>query len=137
MRRTGKPQNNKAQLDVDWLMGKRPDPRLKMQARRSRIPQTFGFALVLMSVLSALYIWPTASTHWLRNYWSQLLARGAGDDESLGLMIALQELGEQGISTIVSQLNEASEERQRMAFQLLRQQIENASQQPVASELWK
>lgn len=136
MRRTGKSQNINAQLDVDWLMGKRPDPRLKMQARRSRIPQLFGLTVVLMSILSALYIWPTASTHWLRNHWSQLLARGVGDDESLGLMIALQELGEQGTSTIVSQLNEASEERQRMAFQLLRQQIENASQQPVPSAFW-
>lgn len=85
---------NTALLDVDWLSGKRADPRLRLP-KSTNSPSMLGTALrvtvLLLFVASAVGLWSPLSQRWLRDNGIALLDNGKSSaDETLAMFVSLK-----------------------------------------------
>jgi hypothetical protein len=104
---------NTALLDVDWLSGKRADPRLRLP-KSTNGPSMLGTALrvtiLFVVVASAVGLWSPLSQRWLRDHGIALLGNGnSPTDETLAMLISLNSL-EQSNSSLSPASNKISTE---------------------------
>lgn len=115
------------QLDVDWLLGKRADPRLRLHARRTWLSRLPMISIGILSVLGLIVAWPGLSNRWLLQELRRALATSNGIDESLGLIVALNELGATSTKAMVEQLDSDEPQHRLAAYQLLHDRIHTAA----------
>lgn len=88
--------NQTALLDVDWLSGKRADPRLRLpKAKRnaSMLGTTLSVTALFVFVASAVGLWFPLSQRWLRERGAMLLNLGNSPaDETLAMLVSLNAL---------------------------------------------
>lgn len=111
------------QLDVDWLIGKRTDPRLRLPTRKRWLTSFTAISLGLLVVSSLLIAWPTLSSRWLAHEFRRALAASDGVDESLQLLVSLNELGELSHREIVAMLGSKEAHLRNTSYRLLREKI--------------
>lgn len=120
------------QLDVDWLIGKRTDPRLRLPARKRRWSGFTVVSLGLIALSSLLIAWPKLSTRWLAHEFRRALEASGGVDESLELLVSLNELGDLSHREIVSMLGSEEPHLRNTSYQWLRERFRKG----VGSEEW-
>lgn len=84
-------------LDVDWLVGKRVDPRHRIDSRScengsEQAPPYLGIGLGILIAAGMLFAWPALSNQWLKHHLVNI--QGGGEpsrDESLAIMVALND----------------------------------------------
>jgi hypothetical protein len=96
MRKKSRTPPNTALLDVDWLSGKRADPRLRLPTS-AKNPSMLGTALrvtvLFVVVASAVGLWSPLSQRWLRDHGIALLDNGKSSaDETLAMLVSLNAL---------------------------------------------
>ena len=87
---------NTALLDVDWLSGKRADPRLRLP-KSTKNPSMLGTTLsvttLFVVVASAAGLWSPLSQRWLKENGVALLNSGnSAADETLAMLVSLNAL---------------------------------------------
>lgn len=120
------------QLDVDWLIGKRTDPRLRLPARKRWFSRFTAILICLLAISGLLIAWPKLSSQWLAQELRLALAASSGMDESLELLVSLNELGDLSHREIVSMLGSAEPQLRRISYRWIRERIRN----DVGSEEW-
>ncbi|MCU0711720.1 MAG: hypothetical protein MUC43_06645 [Pirellula sp.] len=89
---------NTAMLDVDWLSGKRADPRLripKSKKKHSMLGTTLSVTALFVFAASAVGLWSPLSQRWLRENGSKLLNLGNSPaDETLAMLVSLDALNQ-------------------------------------------
>jgi hypothetical protein len=114
MRKKSRTPPNTALLDVDWLSGKRADPRLRLPTS-AKNPSMLGTALrvtvLFVVVASAVGLWSPLSQRWLRDNGIALLDNGKSSaDETLAMLVSLNALDQpnstppQNSATVTSEL---------------------------------
>lgn len=120
------------QLDVDWLIGKRTDPRLRLPARKKGWSGFTVVSLGLIALSSLLIAWPKLSTRWLAHEFRRALEASGGVDESLELLVSLNELGDLSHREIVSMLGSEVPHLRNTSYQWLRERLRKG----VGSDEW-
>jgi hypothetical protein len=119
MRKKSRTPPNTALLDVDWLSGKRADPRLRLPTS-AKNPSMLGTALrvtvLFVVVASAVGLWSPLSQRWLRDHGIALLDNGKSSaDETLAMLVSLNALDQpnstppQNSATVTSELPVSSD----------------------------
>jgi hypothetical protein len=94
---------NTALLDVDWLSGKRADPRLRLPKATkspSMLGTTFRVTTLFVVVASAVGLWSPLSQRWLKENGVALLHSGnSAADETLAMLVSLKDLDQTNSST--------------------------------------
>ncbi len=120
----GMPKKSRTQikrllLDVDWLSGKRADPRLRLPKANERMLRCWARHLsvtaLFVFVASAVGLWFPLSQRWLRERGAMLLNLGNSPaDETLAMLVSLNALDQstpvpQPVPVFaISECNEAS-----------------------------
>jgi hypothetical protein len=120
------------QLDVDWLIGKRTDPRLRLPARKRWLSRFNAILICLLAISGLLIAWPKLSSQWLAQELRLALAASSGMDESLELLVSLNELGDLSHREIVSMLGSAEPQLRHISYQWIRERIRH----DVGSDEW-
>lgn len=129
------------QLDVDWLVGRRADPRHVLPAvdtepLRRVSPNLLGASIGIATSLFVFFCWPTFSHRWLEFQSASFAMNSVSPLDESEMLVALEMMSESEEENLVNELAHEQPERRRNAFRSLANRIDALRIETEPVEAW-